>query len=68
MQREGVKRPVEKSDWATPIVVIRKGDGTVRLSGDSKVTINPYLDMGGYPMANPRICWQPWLEKDDSRA
>ena len=54
MQREGVIRPVEKSDRATPVVVIRKGDGTVRLCGDYKVTINPYLDMGGYPMPNPR--------------
>ena len=34
MQREGVIRSVEKSDWATPVVVIRKGDGTVRLCGD----------------------------------
>ena len=67
MQGEGVIRPVEKSDWATPVVVIRKGDGTVRLCGDYKVTINLYLDMGGYPMPNPRICWQPWLEEDNSR-
>ena len=67
MQREGVIRPVEKSGWATPVVVIRKGDGTVRLCGDYKVTLNPYLDMGGYPMPNPRVCWQPWLEEDDSR-
>ena len=66
MQREGVIRPVEKSDWATPVVVIRKGDGTVRLCGENKITINPYLDMEGYPMPNPRICWQPWLEEDDS--
>ena len=54
MQCEGVIRPVEKSDWATPVVVIRKGEGTVRLCGDYKVTINPYLDMGGYPMPNPQ--------------
>ncbi len=53
MQREEVIRPVEKSDWATPVVVIRKGNGTVRLCGDYKVTINPNLDMGGYPMPNP---------------
>ena len=54
IQLEGVIRPVEKSDWATPVVVIRQGDGTVRLCGDYKDTRNPYLDMGGYPMPNPQ--------------
>ena len=52
MQREGVIRPIEKDDWATPVVVIRKGDGTVRLCGDYKVTTNLYLDMRGYRMPN----------------
>ena len=68
MQRKGVIRPVEKSDWATPVSVIRKGDDTVRLCGDYKVTINPYLDMKGFPMPNSQDLLAPWLEEDDSRA
>jgi hypothetical protein len=54
LQSEGVLVGVEKSDWAAPIVVVRKGDGSVRVCGDYKVTINPFLDMSQYPMPNPR--------------
>ena len=41
--REGVLTPVEQSEWASPIVVVRKSDGSIRLYGDYKVTINEYL-------------------------
>ena len=33
--------------------MVRKADGTVRLCGDYKVTINPYLESNPYPMPNP---------------
>ena len=42
--REGVLTPVEQSEWASPIVVVRKSDGSIRLCGDYKVTINEYLE------------------------
>ena len=41
---EGVPTPVEQSEWASPIVVVRKSDGSIRLCGDYKVTINEYLE------------------------
>ena len=53
LQNEGILRPVESSQWAAPIVVVRKAHGTVRLCGDYKVTINPYLESNPYPMPNP---------------
>ena len=53
MRKEGILKPVEKSEWAAPIVVVRKGDGNVRICGDYKVTITPYIDLDQYPMPNP---------------
>ena len=45
----GVLSPVTTSDWATPIVPILKGDNTVRICGDFKVTVNPVLNVETYP-------------------
>jgi hypothetical protein len=41
---------VEFSDWATPIVPVLKPDGSVRICGDYKATINPYIDVQEYSM------------------
>lgn len=51
--QENVLTPVEVSDWGTPIVPVPKPDGTVRLCGDYKVTLNPSIEVVRYPI--PRI-------------
>ncbi|XP_069105158.1 uncharacterized protein [Argopecten irradians] len=38
LQIEGALSRVERSDWATPIVVVPKSDKSIRLCGDFKVT------------------------------
>ena len=37
-----------------PIVPVPKGDGTVRICGDFKVTVNPSLYIDKYPIPNPQ--------------
>jgi len=45
LEKNGVIEKVTQSDWATPIVVVRKPDGKVSICGDFKVTINTVLKM-----------------------
>ena len=40
---EGILTPVDQSDWATPIVPVRKPSGQFRICGDYKITLNPRL-------------------------
>ena len=49
----GVIKPVPYSEWAAPIVAPIKPDGTARICGDFKVTINPVIELEAYPL--PRI-------------
>ena len=53
LEKEGILRKVKFSDWATPIVPVAKSNGTVRICGDYKTTVNPQLQTEEYPL--PRI-------------
>ena len=52
LKQEGILRPVESSDYAAPIVIVRNGDGYIRIFGEYKVTTNPFLQMNTYRMPN----------------
>lgn len=49
----GILTPVNTSEYATPAVPVIKKDGSIRLCGDYKTTINPSLDITHYPL--PKI-------------
>lgn len=53
LQRDGILSPVERSDWATPIVPIVKKDGNIRICADYKLTLNKVIEVDRYPL--PRV-------------
>ncbi|KAJ8890428.1 hypothetical protein PR048_009937 [Dryococelus australis] len=48
--QEAILEPVESSELATSIVPIVKKDGTVRICGDYKITVNLILSIDRYPV------------------
>jgi hypothetical protein len=50
LETEGTIRKVQYSEWAAPIVPIVKEDGSIRICGDYKVTINPASQLDNYPI------------------
>ena len=53
LERLGIIEPVPYSDWAAPIVPVVKQDGTIRICGDYKVTVNKAAKVDSYPL--PRV-------------
>ena len=45
--------PMKKAKWATPIVPVVKKDGTIRICGDFKSTVNQAKHIETYPL--PRV-------------
>jgi len=52
LEKAGVLKKVESSDWATPIVPVLKPDGTVSICGDFKLTFKPIPRCSKVPNAH----------------
>lgn len=50
MVRDGILTPVDRSDWATPIVPVVKKDGNIRICADYKLTLNKSIEVDRYPL------------------
>nr|VZI25197.1 unnamed protein product [Spirometra erinaceieuropaei] len=53
LQKADIIEPVQYSEWAAPIVPVLKTDGSVRICGGYKLTINSATKLNPYPL--PRI-------------
>ena len=53
LEADGIIEKIDSSEWAAPIVLIPKGDGSIRICGDYKVTINPFLIVDQHPLPKP---------------
>ena len=53
LESDGVLEKISHSDWAAPIVVVPKQDGSYWLCGDYKVTVNQALEVEQYPLLRP---------------
>ena len=51
LQEVGSIVPVSHSEWSVPIVPIVKRSGSIRICGDSKITVNQVSKLDNYPMA-----------------
>ena len=53
LEKSGVIEPIQFSDWAAPIVPVVKSNRSVRIFGDSKLTVNKVAKLDTYPL--PKI-------------
>ena len=53
MENEGILKPAPLSKWESPIIIVPKSDGQLRICGDYKRMVNPYLDSDTFPQPTP---------------
>ena len=58
MEQDGQLEKISHCDWGTPIVPVVKPDGSIRICGDYKVTVNPQLALARHPMPRAEDCFR----------
>jgi len=52
LHQQSIIEPVQFSDWVAPIVPVLKPDGSIRICGDYKLTVNVVAKFDTYPLAH----------------
>ena len=52
LEEEGIIYKVSQSDWVAPVLSVPKKDGTLRVCGNNKMTLNQCADVDQYPLPN----------------
>ena len=50
LEEEGIVYKVSQSNWAAPVVLVPKKDGTLRVCGDYKMIVNQCGDVDQCPL------------------
>jgi hypothetical protein len=50
LEKEGILSKVRETQWASPIVIVPKNDGNIRICGNYAVSVNPYIRTDHYPI------------------
>ncbi|XP_055634140.1 uncharacterized protein K02A2.6-like [Toxorhynchites rutilus septentrionalis] len=53
-KKQEIISPIDYSDWAAPIVVVRKASGAIRICGDYSTGLNDALQPHQYPLPLPQ--------------
>ncbi|XP_055623123.1 uncharacterized protein K02A2.6-like [Toxorhynchites rutilus septentrionalis] len=53
-ERLKIIKPIDYSEWAAPIVVVRKANGNIRICGDYSTGLNNALQPHQYPLPLPQ--------------
>ncbi|XP_065085346.1 uncharacterized protein K02A2.6-like [Ochlerotatus camptorhynchus] len=54
LERLQIITPIDYSEWAAPIVVVRKSNGSIRICGDYSTGLNDALQPHKYPLPLPQ--------------
>ena len=65
MEKDGILKSVPYSEWASPIVIVPKLDGTIRICADYKRTVNPVIKNDTYPQPIPEELFSKYKETKD---